>query len=139
MKNIINSLKIILIAIIFMGCSKDGDKISQPNNPPASTVSFKGNFVNSAHPTSGMATVNLDKTKLSLNTFKTDAGPNLNIYLASNLIDINADYKDLGDIKGVNGNYTYDIPANTNLTTYKYVVVWCIDFDVNFGYATLAP
>ena len=94
---------------------------------------------NSAHPTSGLATVNLDKTKLNFSAFKTDAAPNLDIYLVSNLNNISADFKNLGDIKGVNGNYSYDIPANTNLTTYKYVVVWCVDFKVNFGYALLAP
>ena len=140
MKNTIISYKILILAIVFIGCTKDDDtvKTSTPVVVPVST-SLKGNFVSSAHPTSGTVTISLDKTKLNMDSFKTDSGPKLNIYLASDINNINANYKDLGEIKGLNGNYTYDILPNTDLTVYKYVVVWCVDFNVNFGYATLAP
>jgi hypothetical protein len=50
---------------------------------------------------------------------------------------VTADFIDLGDIKGLDGNYTYDLPGNKDYTAYKYVVVWCVDFSVNFGYAEL--
>ena len=83
--------------------------------------------------------VNEEKTILNFTEFKSDDGPDLDIYLASDLSDVTGDFINLGDIKGLDGNYAYDLPTNTNLFVYKYVVVWCKDFDVNFGYATLEP
>ena len=83
--------------------------------------------------------VNNEKTKLTFTNFITDSGPNLKVYLASNISNINADYKDLGNIKGINGNYIYDLPTNIDYSVYKYVVIWCVDFNVNFGYSVLAP
>ena len=99
------------------------------------TENIKGDFISDAHPTSGMVNVNEDKTVLSLNNFKTDDGPKLILYLTTDL-DVN-DYVDLGDLKGIEGDFDYDIPANTDLEKYKYVVVWCVDFSVSFGHAEL--
>ena len=117
-------------ALLDIACKKDDPVI--PEN-----ASFKGDFVSGAHTTSGVATIDEDKTKLILTNFKTDAGPDLNIYLASSLTNITTSFIDLGDIQGVNGNYTYNLPGIINFDQHKYVVVWCVDFDVNFGYAEL--
>ena len=96
-----------------------------------------GEFVNSAHSTSGTASIDAEKTTLTLTNFKTDSGPDLNIYLSTGLNNITSDFIDLGDIKGRDGTYTYNLPDNTDYTNYKYVIVWCVDFNVNFGYAEL--
>ena len=106
------------------------------DNPP-DNPSFRGNFVSSAHTTSGIASIDQGMTKLTLTNLQTDNGPDLNIYLSSSISNVTSDFIDLGDNKGVNGSYEYDLPGNINFTTYKYVVVWCVDFDVNFGYAEL--
>jgi hypothetical protein len=116
-----------------MSCSKIENNITPVDN----TSALKGTFVASVHPTTGMAAVNSDKTKINFTNFKTDNGPDLDIYLVANLSDIKGKFINLGDIKGINGNYTYDVPKNTDLNVYKYVVVWCVDFNVNFGYAKL--
>ena len=123
----------VLGATLFSSCEKDDD-ITPPGNP-----SFKGDFVSVVHTTSGAASIDQAKTTLTLSTFKTDSGPDLNIYLATSTSNVTSDYIDLGDIKGINGGYTYDLPSNINFEVYKYVVVWCVDFDVNFGYAQLIP
>ena len=60
---------------------------------------FQGSFVSSAHPNSGKASVNTEKTILSLTNFKTDSEPSLEIYLATNTSV--SDYISLGAIKGV--------------------------------------
>lgn len=122
-----------MVSLIFAACEKEDDN---PDTPPTD-ASFKGNFVNAVHSTSGVATIDQEETTLTLTNFKTDSGPDLNIYLASSNSSVTADYIDLGDIKGLNGTYTYTLPGNTDFLNYKYVVVWCVDFDVNFGYATL--
>ena len=115
--------------LIITSCGKDD---TSPDNP-----AFKGDFVSSAHTTSGVATIDQSESTLTLTNFKSDSGPDLNIYLASSINNVTADYIDLGDIKGLNGTYTYDL-LEGDYEVYKYVVVWCVDFDVNFGYAELA-
>ena len=125
----------VLIALI--SCSNDNSNNST-NETTSSDYTFKGSFVSSAHPTSGITKISKDKTQLLLENFKSDNGPDLNIYLAANLSTIKSDHIDLGDIKGLNGNYSYIVNNTTDFSKYKYVVVWCVDFDANFGYAVLA-
>jgi len=124
-------LSLFAAILLFSACEKD-----DPDTPPDNT-SFMGEFVNSAHSTSGTASIDVEKTTLTLTNFKTDSGPDLNIYLTTGLNNITTDYIDLGDIKGRDGTYTYNLPDNTDYTNYKYVIVWCVDFNVNFGYAEL--
>lgn len=121
----------LLASFLVSSCAKD-DQATPPANP-----AFRGDFVSAAHKTSGIATIDQEKTTLTLTNFKTDSGPDLNIYLTSSLGAITSDFIDLGNIKGVKGNYTYDLPDNLDYTQYKFVIVWCVDFDVNFGYAEL--
>lgn len=122
---------ILCLTLLFTACKKDDDIV--PSGNPA----FKGNFISAVHTTSGLASIDEEETTLTLSSFKTDSGPDLNIYLSTTINNITSDFIDLGDIKGVNGNYTYDLPDNVDYLQYKYVVVWCVDFDVNFGYAEL--
>ena len=129
-----------LIALVSLNsCSNDDTNSSTTNENSTTEYTFKGNFVSSAHPTSGVAKISKDKTQLLLEGFKSDDGPDLNIYLAANLSTIKTDHVDLGDIKGLNGNYSYTVNNTIDYAKYKYVVVWCVDFNANFGYAVLAP
>ncbi|HEY3387365.1 MAG TPA: DM13 domain-containing protein [Saprospiraceae bacterium] len=116
---------------LFSACEKD-DPDTPPDNP-----SFRGEFVDAVHSTSGTASIDIEKTTLTLTNFKTDSGPDLNIYLTTGLNNITTEFIDLGDIKGRDGTYTYTLPGNTDYTNYKFVIVWCVDFSVNFGYAEL--
>ena len=130
-KTYIFILTLISTVLLFSACEKD-DPDTPPDNP-----SFMGEFVNAVHSTSGTASIDVEKTTLTLTNFKTDSGPDLNIYLTTGLNNITTDFIDLGDIKGRDGTYTYTLPGNTDFTNYKYVIVWCVDFSVNFGYAEL--
>jgi hypothetical protein len=134
---ILAALCLMFISTLFFSCTKDDEVVT--TTPIDNTAAFKGSFVSSAHPTSGQVTVNKEKTKVNFTNFKSDSGPDLDIYLVSNLSNVNGGFINLGDIKGLNGDYVYDLPANTDFTVYKHVVVWCVDFNVNFGYATLTP
>lgn len=121
----------LVTGLLFASCAKD-DPATPPDNP-----AFRGDFFSGAHQTNGIATIDQQKTTLTLTNFKTDSGPDLNIYLAKSLGTITSDNVDLGNIKGVKGNFTYDLPDGVDYTLYKFVIVWCVDFDVNFGYAEL--
>ena len=124
-----------LVSLLFVSCSKDDNTDMPADNMP----SYTGDFQSSAHSTSGSARINHDKTILSFTSFKTSSGPDLNIYLASDPANVEGDYIDLGNIKGVDGDYTYDLPAGTDYAKYRYVVVWCVTFHINFGYAMMVP
>ncbi len=60
-------------------------------------------------------------------------GPELRIYLASNLSD--KDIVDLGPIRATKGNVNYNVPANTDTAKYRYVLVWSKSFGIMFSYA----
>lgn len=64
-----------------------------------------------------------------------DDGPKLLLYLSTEVDS--KDFVNLVDLKGIEGNFKYNIPDNTDLKKYKYVVVWCVDFSVSFGHAEL--
>ena len=123
-------IPILLTGFLLVACNKSDD-------PTPTGATYQGDFVSGAHSTSGVASVDSSGTTLTLTNFKTDSGPDLNIYLATSLSTIKSEHIDLGDIKGRNGTYDYSVPAQTDFDAYKYVVVWCVDFDVNFGYAIL--
>ncbi len=143
---------LILTVITFQSCSTSSDDSfdemqednsmsvinnndDSGNNNDTSGVAYQGDFVSSAHETVGKATVNPEKTVLNFTGFKTSNGPLLDVYLAT---DTSAGtYIDLGVLKGVDGDYQYDLPSNVDYSTYKYVIIWCVDFNVNFGYAVL--
>jgi len=127
----ISWIALLLVSLLCISCSKD-DSATPPADP-----AFRGDFVSGAHQTSGIATIDQDESTLTLTNFKTDSGPDLNIYLVSSISNVTADFIDLGNIKGRKGNYTYDLPDYKDYTFYKYVIVWCVDFDVNFGDAEL--
>ncbi len=72
---------------------------------------------------------------LRFEDFETINGPNLHIYLSS---DLNAkDYIDLGEIKATKGNVNYEVPSSVDLSKYNKVLVWCEPFKVLFSYAEL--
>ncbi len=105
-----------------------------------------GMFTGYAHETKGAATVYRlpeGKDVLRLTDFKTSNGPDVHIYLVAaddakdNATVQKAGYVDLGSIKGNEGDQNYDLPANTDLTKYRAVTIWCARFHVNFGTAPL--
>lgn len=142
-KQLTKLVTILILGTVILACS-DGDDMS---NDLLSTdmaemeivqsmkIAFNGSFVSTGHPTSGTVEVVEGKHELLFKNFKTDDGPDLDVYLCTT-IDA-TDFVNAGDLKGIEGDYSYTIPADTDLTKYKYVVIWCVDFSVSFGYAEL--
>ena len=115
--------------------SGNGNGMNEQGGGDDAPTALMGEFMNGAHPTSGTATVNVERTKLELKDFKSDDGPILELYLAT---DIEASqYETLGELQGLEGDFTYDLPGGIDYETHKYVLVWCVDFSVSFGHAIL--
>ncbi|AOW22049.1 hypothetical protein LPB138_07945 [Urechidicola croceus] len=135
-------LSLFLVIFIIFGCSSNDNTIEVVNTISedeqmeiVDSVTLNGSFVSDAHPTSGEAIANLDEATLSFLNFKTDDGPKLLVYLTT---DLNAtNFVSLGDLQGIEGDFTYNIPSNTDLSINKYVMIWCVDFSVSFGHAEL--
>ena len=90
------------------------------------------------HAASGDAYVLSDgaQTVIRYEDFSTINGPNLHVYLAT---DLDAtEYIDLGPIKATSGDINYEVPAGTDLDMYRYVLTWCVPFRVLFNSAELA-
>lgn len=80
---------------------------------------------------------------LRIEDLDTSNGPDLRVYLSelpSNLgwHDYGRRYVELGALKGNRGDQNYRIPAGTDLSKYKSLVIWCVRFKVGFGVAPLA-
>ena len=126
---------LLFMSLLLFNCSQEKDEPFFVEVIKETASSFKGTFISGAHPTSGQVLVDTNKTKISLVNFKTDPGPKLLVYLTTSVGS--SDYVSLGDLKGTSGNFTYNIPSNTDLEKYKVVDIWCVDFSVSFGHATL--
>ncbi|MGH2691388.1 MAG: DM13 domain-containing protein [Actinomycetota bacterium] len=118
-----------------------------PPRPSFSTVA-EGEFISLEHETRGSAIV-LETTDgkrfLRFEGFETSNGPDLLVYLSSKTPSgtddwhgYDADFIDLGPLKGNVGNQNYEIPPDVDLAEYSTAVVWCRRFEVGFAAATLA-
>ena len=98
------------------------------------------------HQGDGRATVyRLEDGRLFLRfeDFKVTNGPDLHVILSSHPSPANQEevkegaYIDLGDLKGNIGNQNYEIPADTDLSSVRSVVIYCLPFHVVFSTAEL--
>jgi hypothetical protein len=105
--------------------------------PQGPTVVAEADFKSRAHDVKGKAVLieSSDGTVLRFEDFETVNGPDLKIYLGSELGD--NDYVDLGPILATKGSANYAVPAGTDTSKYNKVLVWCDAFDVLFSYAEL--
>jgi Electron transfer DM13 len=112
------------------------------------TPEATGTFHGQVHATSGKVAIydgkNSEKT-LRLTQFKTSNGPDVHVILIAandamdndNFLDKKIDRVELGKLKGNEGDQNYTIPAGTDLSKYKTVVIYCERFNATFGAAPL--
>jgi len=117
--------------------------------PETPTVLAAGSFTSHEHQTTGSATIirNPDASRvLAIENLATSSGPDVHVWLrASDVVEGrdgwyvagSADFVDLGPIKGNLGNQLYEIPADIDLSKYRSVSLWCVQFAVSFGAAPL--
>jgi hypothetical protein len=148
-----NFILILGLAIGAMACQKE-DEVIDPTttnntnsntnsnntttfNTAGQTLLLEGKFENGAHPTSGNVKIYEDKDKkrsLVFENFKTDAGPDLRIYLAEDKAVTG--FVEITDMVK-NGNLILSLPNNVDLKKQTHVLIWCKKFAVLFGSAQL--
>lgn len=116
---------------------KDKTMVMEDTEPGQARILAQADLRPRAHEVSGKALlIEKDGEKtLRFENFETINGPDVDIYLASDLSD--ADFVNLGDLKATKGNVNYPVPAGTDTDKYNKVLVWCKAFSVLFSYAEL--
>lgn len=118
--------------------------------PPEPQLLSTGTFTSHEHATSGTVSIveQPDGSRvLAIAGLDTSNGPDVHVWLsASDVVEGfdgwfvagGAPYLDLGLIKGNVGDQVYEIPADADLSQYRSVALWCVQFSVSFGAAQLA-
>ena len=125
--------------LLATSCSKDELEVisEETTNDPSAVVAYAGSFVTEVHTTSGKVSV-LKSTNgdysLKIEDLKSDAGPDLRIWIAEDKRAAN--YIEVSDVVK-NGTYTLDLPKDIDYSKRKYVLIWCKQFSVLFGSAEL--
>ncbi len=136
MKKIIST--VIVASVLFItGCSKSPDNITE-TLPTAVTIVSSGVFSSNAHTTSGTVKVVIEasgKKFLVFENFRTDNGPDLKVWLSTGTSG--STYQEIGALKAVSGNFSYELDASINHITNNRVLIWCKAFSVLFGHAIL--
>ncbi|GAB3533398.1 DM13 domain-containing protein [Arthrobacter tecti] len=117
---------------------------------PAGPVQLaEGSLISHEHATSGTVRIIEQpdgQRVLTLENLDTSNGPDVHVWLsAADVVEGpdgwytagSADFVDLGIIKGNQGNQVYEIPDDVDLTTFRAVDLWCVQFSVSFGAAQL--
>jgi hypothetical protein len=125
---------------LMLGCAPDEATPTKPIDdtfdPTGATLLRSGTLMGcGGHTVMGKAEVYEKDGNLSLvfDDFTSQNGPDLRVYLSTT--DNASSFVNLGDLKSTTGKQSYEIPAGTDLDTYKYAHVWCQQFSVCFGVA----
>ena len=105
-------------------------------DPSTQTLVSQGTFKRGDHATSGTTKLYRKGTTYTFvfDSFKTDEGPDLRIYLAE---DIKAkNFIELAELKNT-GNFYLTLPDNVDVKNRTQVLIWCKRFSVLFGSAEL--
>lgn len=136
-----NQLLLIVMLLAFTACKKENTPKIVLDEKVDLTMAMQnavGAFANGPYGSvSGSAKIYTVGTgdQLALENFSSSNGPDLKVYLSKEKDPQN--FINLGDLKAVGGNQIYQIPAGTNITEYKYALIYCKRYSHLFGYAQL--
>ena len=131
-----NGLFLFLVAFSLVQCSKEAES-GDTDIPTDLTTISQGSFQAAAHATSGTVKLAQDsqgKKYLIFENFKTDSGPDVRIWLATDKTA--QDYTELSKTVP-SGSFKIDVPSSTPTNKQGYVLIWCKQFTVLFGSAQL--
>jgi hypothetical protein len=130
---------VIALATIFFvtSCAKNTPDTAQ-EVLPTGTVLASGTFASNAHTTGGTVKVMQDvsgKKFIVFENFRSDNGPDIRVWLSPN--NNASPYQEIGILKAVSGNFSYELNTSVNYQSNNRVLIWCEDFSVLFGHAVL--
>jgi hypothetical protein len=152
MNTIRNVLPVFFLALmgLLMSCKKNSipsngnEVIVAPGDTAMSKVLYQGVLTGGELGDQARGDVTVEKLGavyyLVFKNFTSNNGPDVHVYF-SKTIGSNAmpptEYMDLGFLKYTSGTFNYPLPAGPDVTNYKYVLVWCARYRIQFGYTEL--
>jgi hypothetical protein len=131
----------ISLLLLFAGCKKE----SASNDPAmdvvenGSILQARGDFQNGPYGSvTGIGKVvrnSSNKFDLVLDSFMTNNGPDLFVYLSKEAMPVN--FIEVGKLKSVSGTQVYPLNSLPDLKQYKYICIHCKAFNHLFGYALI--
>lgn len=131
-----------IVLLLFLSCEGCQQEDAAPTtpiddnfDPSKATLLRSGAMTGVGHTVSGTASIyeQSGKKVVFLSPYMSQNGPDLKVYLSK---DYDAtEYINLGDLKSITGNQSYDVPGNPDVSEYKFVIIWCQQFTVLFGVA----
>jgi Electron transfer DM13 len=140
-------MKKVLFGISFISllasCSKEKETFAPEirlteMTDSSSVLNNAGHFSNGPYGNvSGSAKVYKNNTEylVQLDSFATNNGPDLYVYLSKEIMPVN--FISLGKLKSTSGSQVYPVPPGTDVQAYQYVCVHCRQYNHLFGYALL--
>ncbi len=137
MNKLINYGIALFFLTMLLSCKKDTiETVTTPITTGLTTI-YQGTFTSSAHTTLGTVKLAKDaagKKFLVFDSFKTDAGPDLRVYLSEDLGAAN--FTEITNTV-TNGTYQLDVATTIDTDKKRKVLIWCKSFSVLFGSADL--
>ncbi len=128
---------ILLITVFISFCTKQPTQGDSSTIPSSLTTISQGTFSNGVHNVSGavkLASDGAGKKYLVFTDLKTEAGPDIRIWMATSKDGSN--YSEISSTVKV-GSYALEVPGSVDTNSKKFVLVWCKQFSVLFGSAQL--
>ena len=119
---------------------KEDDPASQDgmtNDTMEKSESYTGSFIGADSSHQAMGTVTVSEKNVRLEDFEVTNGPDLYVYLVEEGQDTKEGVS-LGKLKGNIGNQNYEVPQDATVTEGMKIVIWCKQFNVDFGMAELS-
>ncbi len=131
----------VLCIASFTGCSKDKTfSATASSDSDAGALLYKGFFYPTqwitANGKAGIYTA-AGTVLLQLDSFSVSTGPDLKVYLSKK--ESPTDFINLGPLKNNTGKQRYNVPAGTDFTLYRYVLIHCQQYNHLFAIAELKP
>ena len=114
-----------------------------PTSPPSTLATARtGEFHGTDEFHFGRGTASLIETApgtwiVRFEQFSVRNGPDLYVYLSPNPDGYAKDATELGALKATDGAFNYEVPAGTDLSKIRSVIVWCKQFSHLFAVAPL--
>lgn len=142
MKQFKTVIVLFFLFIAVAACTKQNaspaEILDEQIDTTTSTLVYEGVFSNGPYgDVSGSANIYLENGQyiLYFEDLKSSNGPDLHVYLSEEEMPVH--FIDLGKLKSVNGNQSYEIPAGTDFAKYRYALIHCQQYDHLFGKAIL--
>ena len=124
--------------------SNGNEDIIPPGDTAQSQVLYSGVLIGGEVGDKARGDVTVEKLGLKyflvFKNFNSNNGPDVHVYFSKTIgshASPPTEYTDLGFMKYTSGTFNYELAAAPDVANYKYVLIWCAQYRIQFGYTEL--